>query len=65
MCVSEIKELIESRGIKYIWLAKKLNISTAYLSLIMHKKRTLPTGFVDSVVGLIGGNGGIERVPPK
>lgn len=64
MCVSEIKELIESKGIKYIWLADKLNISTAYLSLIINNKRTAPNGFADNIVSLIGGNGGSEKLPP-
>ena len=61
MCVGEIKEMIKSRGIKYIWLANKLDISTSYLSLIINNKRTPPKDFSNRILDLIKGNGGSER----
>ena len=64
MCIKRVRELIEARGIKHVWLADKLNISTAYLSLIINNKRTAPRGFADDVVSLIGGDGGSEKLPP-
>ena len=37
----ELKDLIERHGIKQSWIATKLGISSAYLSLILNEKRRL------------------------
>ena len=44
----ELKEIIEKHGIKQSWVATKLGISTAYLSLILNKKRRLTEQLEDN-----------------
>ena len=36
-----LKNVIRSNGIKQSWVAKKLGISPAYLSLVLNRKRRL------------------------
>tara|TARA_Y100000296_G_scaffold68017_1_gene81024 strand:- start:147 stop:353 length:207 start_codon:yes stop_codon:yes gene_type:complete len=37
----QLKSLLRNKGIKQIWVAKELDISPAYLSLIFNGKRRL------------------------
>ena len=37
----ELREVIKRNGIKQSWIAKKLGISGAYLSMILNRKRRL------------------------
>jgi transcriptional regulator with XRE-family HTH domain len=37
----ELREIIKEKGIKQSWIADRLGISAAYLSLILNRKRRL------------------------
>jgi hypothetical protein len=45
MDTSAIRQHLEENGIKQVWLADKLNISTSYLSLILSGGRVPPLWF--------------------
>ena len=42
-----LKNLLVSRGIKQSWVADKLDISPAYLSLLLNGKRRLTSGLCE------------------
>ena len=53
MSIREIKEYLEENGIKQVWLAEKLNISTPYLSLILSGERVAPEWWKSKVGGIL------------
>ena len=49
MYAKDIKSFLEENGVKQVWLADKLNISTSYLSLILSGDRVPPEWFMSKV----------------
>ena len=45
--VIHLKRLLASRGIMQSWVAEKLDISPAYLSLLLNGKRRLTSGLCE------------------
>ena len=45
--VIRLKRILTSRGIMQSWVAEKLNISPAYLSLLLNGKRRLTTNLCE------------------
>ena len=49
----ELREVIKRNGIKQSWIARKLGISGAYLSMILNKKRRLTEKMKDDFSQLL------------
>ena len=57
----QLKSLLRNKGIKQIWVAKELDISPAYLSLIFNGKRRLTSRWEEDFKLLINHLKGEQR----
>ena len=53
METSEIRDYIDSHGLKHTWVAKGLGISKSYLSLILSGTRVAPAWFEGKITRLL------------
>ena len=53
MEASEIRNYIDSHGLKHTWVAKSLGISKSYLSLILSGTRVAPAWFEGKITKLL------------
>tara|TARA_Y100000593_G_scaffold83824_1_gene158328 strand:+ start:30819 stop:30989 length:171 start_codon:yes stop_codon:yes gene_type:complete len=53
MKISDIKEILRARGIKHSWVARKINVSPAWFSMVINEKKKAPDGFIDNIIGAI------------
>jgi len=53
MKTGEIKHLLELRGIKHSWVAKKIGYSSAYFSMVINGFRKTPKDFSVRILNAI------------